>query len=61
MTDTLQSLLHTGAAATLFQPIYDVRCGPFHVWAVEALTRGPAGEEYAIVVLRVKEIMKSAL
>jgi EAL domain-containing protein (putative c-di-GMP-specific phosphodiesterase class I) len=32
--------------STLFQPIYDVRGDQFHVWAVEALTRGPAGTHF---------------
>ena len=34
-------------SATLFQPIYDVRGDDrFDIWAVEALTRGPAGTHF---------------
>jgi EAL domain-containing protein (putative c-di-GMP-specific phosphodiesterase class I) len=39
----LENLLRGDVSSTLFQPIYDVRGSRFTVWAVEALTRGPAG------------------
>lgn len=43
MSDALESVLQGDLSSTLFQPIYDVRGPSFEVWAVEALTRGPAG------------------
>lgn len=41
----LDQILHAGSS-TLFQPIYDVRSDRFPVWAVEALTRGPADTHF---------------
>lgn len=46
MSDALESLLQSDASSTLFQPIFDVRGAMFEVWAVEALTRGPAGTHF---------------
>jgi len=45
MISALETLLG-GACSTLFQPIYDVRGERFGVWALEALTRGPAGTHF---------------
>lgn len=46
MNSALESLLRGEASSTVFQPIYDIRAEPFGVWAVEALTRGPAGTHF---------------
>ena len=45
MTDSLDRMLLSGTSA-LFQPIFDVRGDRFEVYAVEALTRGPAGTHF---------------
>lgn len=44
VSNSLETLL--SHSSTLFQPIYDVRDRPFGVWALEALTRGPAGTHF---------------
>ena len=46
MTVVIDHLFDSEKSATLFQPIYDVRGDEFLVWAVEALTRGPAGTHF---------------
>ncbi|MGZ5442469.1 MAG: EAL domain-containing protein [Thermoanaerobaculia bacterium] len=46
MSDALETLLRDDTSTTLFQPIYDVSGARFDVWAVEALTRGPAGTHF---------------
>jgi len=46
VSETLDQMLRSGTS-TLFQPIFDVRNDErFPVWAVEALTRGPAGTHF---------------
>jgi len=39
-------MLQGGNSSTLFQPIYERRDEQFHLWALEALTRGPAGTHF---------------
>jgi EAL domain-containing protein (putative c-di-GMP-specific phosphodiesterase class I) len=46
LTGVLDVMLRGDTSSTLFQPIYDVEGERFEVWAVEALTRGPAGTHF---------------
>jgi EAL domain-containing protein (putative c-di-GMP-specific phosphodiesterase class I) len=46
MSDTISLLLGGDALSTLFQPIFDISGPELAVWAVEALTRGPAGTHF---------------
>jgi EAL domain-containing protein (putative c-di-GMP-specific phosphodiesterase class I) len=47
MTSEMIDLLLAGdALSTVFQPIFDISGTEYVVWAVEALTRGPAGTHF---------------
>jgi len=46
LSDALELMLQGGNSSTLFQPIYERRDEQFHLWALEALTRGPAGTHF---------------
>jgi EAL domain-containing protein (putative c-di-GMP-specific phosphodiesterase class I) len=45
--DLIGQLLNGESLSTVFQPMFDISGGGCELWAVEALTRGPAGTHFA--------------